>query len=335
MAFRRETFPICEFRFISMEKNKLVIIGSTSFLASNLARELILSENLELHLISRASLGFFVNSNAKTHFIDYMEISELQKLIVEIQPKFILNCVAITNLDICESNVEIATKVNGNFVGDVAKIANLLGAKLIHFSTDAVFDGINGGYTEESHVNPFSEYGKSKLLGEKLAEKYSDDFLILRVNFFGWSPNGNRSSLEFFLRNLTEGNKIYGFTDFITSSFYVTFLAQIVLKSMENGLSGYFHIGSEDAISKYEFGKKVAEIFNLDTNLILKTESKSSGLLVSRHRNLSLDSTKIKEVLKLSKLPTQLEGILASKMQLPSILIDWGIEEMDYRNHAN
>ena len=152
-------------------------------------------------------------------------------------------------------------------------------------STDAVFDGARGHYSEADAPNPTSVYGRTKLEGEQLALA-STDALVARTNFFGWSPTGRRSILEFFVNALSNGEQVRGFTDFTTSSAYVQVLAEALWDLCALEATGLVHLTSPEALTKYEFGVAVAEEFGLDAGLITPT---TSDMQPPREGDISLD----------------------------------------------
>ena len=122
------------------------------------------------------------------------------KLIDEIKPDVILHCAAMANIDQCETRPDRAERVNAELPNELAYHTKKQGIKLVHISTDAVFDGENGYYNENDKPNPLGVYAKTKLAGEEGVTNENPDAIIARVNFYGWSLNGKRSLSEFFLQ---------------------------------------------------------------------------------------------------------------------------------------
>ena len=140
--------------------------------------------------------------------------------------------------------------MNAVATGVLAEASAQAGARFVYVSTDAVFDGSRGNYGEEDTPHPFSVYGETKLEGEEQARTHHQAPLIVRVNFFGWSPSGQRSILEFFVNELAAGRRVQGYTDFIVTSLYVTHLLDAIAGLITAEASGTFHLGSSDALSK-------------------------------------------------------------------------------------
>lgn len=226
------------------------------------------------------------------------------RLIEQIAPTVVVNAAAIASHEACESNPGFADQINARAPGILAAAAATSGAQFVQISTDAVFDGEEGGYSETDVPSPTSVYGATKFAGEERA-RHEADALIIRTNFFGWSPSGRRSILEFFVNELTAGRQVRGFTDFTTTSAYAQVLAATICDLVNSGATGTFHVTSPDALTKYEFGVAVAHEFGLDSGLISPA---TADIHPPRNGDISLDVTKVQTLLG-RPLPIQAEGI--------------------------
>lgn len=168
---------------------------------------------------------------------------------------------------------------------------------MIHVSTDSVFDGLHGGYTEEDIPHPRGVYARSKLEGEREVAEAYPGAIIVRVNLFGWSLSGDRSLAEFFFNHLSQGRQVMGFIDVFFCPLLVNHLAEIFIDMLERNLSGLYHVVSPECLSKYEFGMRLAKRFSLDGSLITPTSVAEAGLKAARSPNLSLKVDKLAGVL--------------------------------------
>ncbi len=218
-------------------------------------------------------------------------------LLDQIRPDVVLHCAAMANIDQCERSPELAWRVNADLPGELARETARRGIQLVHISTDAVFDGVRGSYTEEDAPNPLSVYARSKLAGEQQVAEANPLALIARVNFYGWSLSGKRSLGEFFYYNLSAGKPVKGFTDVIFSPLEVSQLVQMLLKLVEQRCSGLYHVLSSESWSKYAFGKAIADRFGLDAGLIEPVSVMQGGLQAARSPNLNLRTDKLARVL--------------------------------------
>jgi len=224
---------------------------------------------------------------------DLSDPGAAQRILDQTQPDWVINCAALAIVDACETDPLRAQKMNIELPSKLAALVARGGARLLHVSTDAVFDGLLGDYTENDTPNPLSVYGRSKLEGERAVADANPDAIIARVNFYGWSQSGKRSLSEFFFYNLQAGKQILGFTDVYFCPLLVNDLAHILLKMLEDGLSGLYHVVSSECISKYDFGVALAREFGLDESKITPTSVSEAGLAAARSPRLTLRVDKL------------------------------------------
>lgn len=277
-----------------------LVTGASGFLGSNLGAFL----EGRVHRVgvarSATSLPMFDESVQG----ELEDPASLIAAIHRLRPDVIVNTAAMASHEACERAPELARRINAVAAGSLSSAARTVGARFVQISTDAVFDGSKGQYTEEDTPNPFSAYGRTKLEGEALVLANSDA-LVVRTNFFGWSPSGRRSILEFFVNELSAGHEVRGFTDFVVTSGYVQVLCDALWRLVGAQSSGTLHVTSSDALSKFEFGVAVADAFGLRSDLITPVES---DVQPPRNRDISLDVSKAEALLG-SALPSQCDGI--------------------------
>jgi dTDP-4-dehydrorhamnose reductase len=268
---------------------KLLITGASGLLGINLAMEAM--RDHRIIGVDRGKLKSAPFPVIKANFYDrHVFIPALDHF----RPDCVINCAALTNLEECEKYPGQAKILNINLARDLAEDCKKRNVKLIHLSTDAVFDGTkNGAYKEEDEPNPQSIYAQTKLDGEKAVQDAYPQAIIARVNFFGWSLSGHRSLAEFFFNNLSEGKKVNGFTDVIFCPLWATDLSRILLTMLEKNLSGLYHVIGSQAIDKYRFGLELARRFGLQENLISPLLVEESNLTAKRSHNLSLSIHKL------------------------------------------
>jgi dTDP-4-dehydrorhamnose reductase len=297
-----------------MNQRRWLVTGSTGLLGSNAAIVLSQEHNVHLTAMTRSEStpkGFDEHVDA-----DLLKPESLKQAIKACAPDVILHAAALASHEACEANPELAFAANVQATATIAQTAKKHGALLIYVSTDAVFDGRVGDYSESDSPNPFSVYGSTKLEAEKQALDY-DNALVVRTNFFGWSPSGTRSILEFFVNSLSNGTSVKGFTDFTVTSIYVRELIEAMYSLAEGSTRGIVHVASRDALSKYDFGIAVAHEFGFNEELIEPSTSSAVGLATPRSRNLSLNVTLAEQTLG-KRFSSQREGIArARKDQVP------------------
>jgi len=258
--------------------------------------------------------------NAPFHVLqaDLLERGALEWLLDTVQPDWIIHCAALANLDDCEADPDLAYHLNAELPGRLAILvakggARAKGIRLVHISTDAVFDGAQGDYGEEDTPNPLGVYARTKLAGERAVTAANPQAIIARVNLFGWSLMGQRSLGEFFFNNLSAGKQVMGFTDVYFCPMLANDLAGVLVCMLEAQLSGLYHVVSREATSKYDFGVAVARRFGLGESLITPTPVTASGLKATRSPNLILRTDKLAAALgahfKEWELPSWQEGL--------------------------
>src|SRR3990172_9315301 len=221
---------------------------------------------------------------------DLLAPGALERLLERTRPDWVIHCAALAELDACEADPEKARQLNSVLPEKLASLVARGGARLIHVSTDAVFDGRNGGYMEADAPNPLSAYARTKLEGERAVSRANPEAIIARVNLFGWSLSGKRSLAEFFFYNLSAGKQVMGFTDVFFCPLLANDMALIFFQMLEKNLQGLYHVVSPDCTSKYEFGVRIARKFGLDESLITPTAVAQAGLKAARSPNLTLRS---------------------------------------------
>jgi dTDP-4-dehydrorhamnose reductase len=235
----------------------------------------------------------------------------VERLLESTQPEWVIHCAALANLDACEADPLLAQQLNTGLPRTLASHVARSGARLLHVSTDSVFDGLRGDYTETDPPTPVGVYSLTKLNGELAVAEADPEAIIARVNLFGWSLRGDRSLAEFFFNNLSLCRQMMGFTDVFFCPLLANDLADIFVKMLEQNLSGLYHVVSSESLSKYDFGVRLAQRFSLDSSLINPTSVTRSGLKASRSPNLSLRSDKLANALggSLPRLSTGLDKL--------------------------
>jgi dTDP-4-dehydrorhamnose reductase len=284
---------------------RLLVTGASGLLGLHLA----LQENDRYEVCGVVNRQALINPPFQAVQADLTDESAACQIIDRFKPDLMIHCAAMANIDGCEKDPARAGVVNGELPGRLARLAKEYGFQLVHISTDAVFDGTRGNYRETDPPNPLSVYAGTKLAGETRVAMENPQALIARVNFYGWSLNGNRSLAEFFFNNLKTGSRVNGFTDVYFCPLMVADLCDVLMKMAEAGLSGLYHVVSPEAITKYAFGCRIAELFGFDATLINPISVEQGGLTARRSPLLTLLPEKLQQDLSI-ELPDQANGLL-------------------------
>lgn len=275
---------------------RILITGASGLLGLNVALELC-----KEHTVCGTANQHTLHTGAFTVLqADLLAPGALESLFEQARPDWVIHCAALANLEACEANPALASQLNTELPRRLAQLCTQTrrdvtrgGARLVHISTDAVFDGARGDYTETDTPNPLGVYARTKLEGEWAVAEADPSAIIARVNLFGWSMSGRRSLAEFFFNNLSAGKQVMGFTDVIFCPLLVNDIAHLLVGMLELELSGVYHTVSAECLSKYVFGVRLAERFGLDARLISPTSVHQSGLSAARAPNLSLRTDKL------------------------------------------
>ena len=268
---------------------RLLITGVSGLLGINTAWEALQAGHEVIGWVNRRMLP---RAPFPTRSIDLTDATATAAAWDEAKPEAVIHCAALANLDECERNPQYAHVLNAEAAGRLAALAKRDGVAFVHISTDAVFDGKRGGYTENDTPNPLSVYARSKLMAEERVLAANPQAFVARVNLFGWSLSGRRSLAEWFLNNLRAGKQMRGFTDVFFCPLLAKHLARLLFEALERGLQGLYHLVAADCMSKYEFGVLLARRFGLDASLIKPSSVENSGLSAARAHNLTLRADK-------------------------------------------
>lgn len=269
------------------KKKRVLITGISGLLGNNLA--LSLRERYELMGLYHSHPVMI--DGIQTRFSDLLSEDSLRACVNDFEPDVVIHCASVTNVDFCETNRDLARRV---CVSGTRSLATSLEprAKLVYISTDLVYDGKKGNFSESDPVNPLNHYGKCKHEGELESLRHADA-LVLRTNIFGWNIQDKLSLAEWILNELTNKRPIRGFTDATFSSIYTMELARLLDQSLQKDLRGVYNCGSSTSLSKYEFAVLLAKRFGLDASLIRPISIDDFHLMAKRGKNLSLDIGKL------------------------------------------
>lgn len=232
----------------------------------------------------------FVFSDKEDLPIDSREA--IKKAFQQHQPAYCINCAAYTAVDKAETDWETAFKINGNAVGLLADMCNLYSTKLVHISTDYVFDGNSQiPYKEDDSTAPVNTYGASKLRGEQLCMKNNPSSIIIRTAWV-YSPFG-QNFVKTMLRLMSERKEINVVSDQVGAPTYAADLAKCIMQMLPGWKKGIYHYSNAGKVSWYNFAVAIRDLTNKDciVNPIPSTEYPTPA----RRPSFSLlDTTKIK-----------------------------------------
>ncbi|HEY3414459.1 MAG TPA: SDR family oxidoreductase [Armatimonadota bacterium] len=284
---------------------ELLVTGASGFLGAHIMR--LCAEQ------GRDAVGI-VHSHqmpvpGRTIELNLADNRRLMELIRELKPGAVIHAGALTSPDYCEAHREEADAVNFTATGAIAMAAFAVNAHLLFVSTDLVFDGEAGMYTEADAPSPLNHYARTKAQAEHIVRSACPDFAVVRPSFIYGRPMAEHhgSYSETLYRNLREGIPTPVFTDQYRSPIEAGVLAAAILEVSDERLSGIWHVAGPERVNRAQFARLLADIAGLDPGLLRETSMDDVVLPAARPRDVSLDISKARQRLK-----TSLPGTKAS-----------------------
>lgn len=174
---------------------RILVTGASGLLGGNLT---LMALDKGHDIVAVCNQNPILLDTAEVVCADLSQSDEAEHVIKAYEPQWVFHCAAATNVDDCEVDQDRAFRLNHDMAAKVAHAAQLAGSRLVHISTDAVFDGVRGGYNEEDVPHPINVYGQSKLKGEFAVIAANPTAVIVRTNIYGWNPRSKPSLAEWF-----------------------------------------------------------------------------------------------------------------------------------------
>ncbi len=225
--------------------------------------------------------------------LDLAEKVEIERLLDVVDPGVVLCPAFISYVERCEREPELTRAVNVQGIDNL--VAALAHRKLcfVFFSSDYVFDGSSGPYKETDSPGPINEYGRQKLLCERLIQARLEDALIIRTSgVYGWQPEGKNFVMTL-LSRFRRGDAIKVPKDQDITPTFAPMLAGTVLQLAKAETAGIYHVAGGEVLLRSEFARLIAKVFELDPELVIPIETQSLGLAAPRPRHAGLDCGKV------------------------------------------
>jgi len=232
---------------------------------------------------------------------DYMHIDISDEKVSEdvfdnVNPDIVVLSAALTNVDYCQSHPKEAFEINVKGVENITKLCKTYGSKLVFFSSDYIFDGEYGPYSEEDNTNPINVYGETKLEGENMIINELQDYLVLRTTVvYGKEIQGKNFVIRL-INDLEKGREVKIPNDQIGTPTYAFNLAELTKELISQKAKGVFNAAGSELIDRYNFALKVCEVFDLDKELIIPVSTKQSSQTAKRPLRAGLKTEKLKQV---------------------------------------
>lgn len=268
---------------------KILLTGATGLLGYNILN-LLIEKNYQVIATYHETPPIAFPDNVGWTQVSLEDENKIVEFIKETRPDVIIHVAAYTDVDGCEIYRERAYRINYLATRTIAQTAGRINAYLIYVSTDYVFDGSKGLYREDDIPNPVNYYGLTKLLGETavLSVLPRSSLVIRTSGLYGYSPTGRKNFGINALERLIKGEQVYAFYDQYLSPTYVYFLAKLLIKIIEEGITGILNLAGE-RLSRYEFALRLSNALKVSEKLVKPISINDARLVAKRPRDSSLD----------------------------------------------
>ena len=276
-----------------MEIKKILVTGSAGLIGIQVVKDLLDNHKqvYSCYNKTKPELGII------TH-LDLTKKDDIVNTMNRIKPDVVIHLGAMTDVELCETETELAKKINTDATEILALESEKYNAFFVYMSTDYVFDGKIGMSNEDDEPKPINFYGKSKLDGEQIFKKITTPNVIVRTS----TPFGLHSKKISFpiwvKKNLELEKEISVVVNQYTSPSYVPNISKMIIEIMERKITGIIHLAGDTKISRYDFAIKIAEILNIDKKFLKPIKIEQMNWKAQRPKDSSLDVSKAKKLLK-------------------------------------
>lgn len=274
---------------MNFNRETVLLTGGSGLLSINWAMTMRDKKNIILGLHNR---NIDIN-NVTSGKINLESIEDIIKALQLFRPRTIVHTAGLTNVELCESNMDLAYHINVKLASNVAIAAADAGVKMVHISTDHLYDGTRFLVDENEPLSPKNNYGITKAKAEEAVSKANPDALIIRSNFYAWGPHYRRSFSDTIIDSLRQKKTITLFEDVFYSPILAETLVEVIHELVDKNATGIFNVTGNERVSKFEFGKKVASVFQMDASFIKQGLIITQPGLVKRPADMSLSNKKV------------------------------------------
>jgi dTDP-4-dehydrorhamnose reductase len=247
-------------------KKRILVTGANGMLGQRTIHYYRQNDSLEI-------LGTSVEDKPVFSGVDYISCDlairdKIKKLVSDFCPDFIINTAAFTNVDLSEIERESAWKINVKGVEYLAEVARVIDAHIIQISSDYIFDGTNGPYSENDKPNPLGYYGRTKLASENALKISGAIHTILRTNVLYGIADSRPDFVRWVVKSVRDGKHINIVTDQVNNPTYIDDLVQAINEVIEFKKQGVYNIGGREFLSRFEFCELIADVFKLNKKMI-------------------------------------------------------------------
>lgn len=270
---------------------RVLVIGGNGRLGFEISKSFSSSDTV----LSTFNSGNRIDNGGLVYeHLDISNKTEVNNVIEKFRPEIIIHSAALTDVDLCEVDKELAYNINVTGTENLVKSAEIIDSRFVYISSAFVFDGKREVYTEEDKPNPINYYGFTKLKGEELVADSGIEFLILRTDQpYGILNEGQRCNNVYRVLNaLRSSTKTKEPEDWFCNPTFIPNFAYIMKNLIMHGKSGIYNLVGPDYVSRFEWAVSISKILGLDSSLIIKSSIYDLGLTAKRP-NVKLSVKKV------------------------------------------
>lgn len=256
--------------------NRVLITGATGLIGRGICSELGAEHDVLFTARNISNL-----SSSRFYPFDLCQTTEIKNFLDSLQPEVIVHTSAVTSIAEVAQDKEYAQRINVDAVREIAEWCEENDARMIHFSTDFIFDGTRFDYTENDEPHPVSSYGKMKWESELAVSGVLKNHLIIRpILVYGYFDNMARLNFPLLvISKLQKGEEMFITSDQVRMPTHISDIARVVKKALFSEHTGCLHLSGSELIDMYEFALKVADVFQLDASLLrpMKTSNEAEN----------------------------------------------------------
>ena len=240
--------------------------------------------------------------------LDLNSFEEAERALLRVEPDVLVHTAGLTSVEACEADPEMAYRLNVQLAEHMARVAVRTGSKLVHISTDHLFDGQDPWKREEDTPHPLNVYARTKLEAEHAVLQACSDALVVRTNFFGWGTSVRTSFSDWILQSLAQGRELTMFNDVFFTPMLISDLVDLILRLVKLGAAGVFNVVGDTRLSKLDFALRLAGAFSYPTDGIRSISVEGYPFTAQRPRDMSLSSERTQSYLGV-QMPDVEEGL--------------------------
>ena len=270
---------------------KAIVTGSSGFVGSAIFLYLR-RKGYDVLGVSRSA------SSTTTHILDLSDRNGAHDFLAQVKPDHVIHCAALPNVNYCETHEKESFALNVDLTRNLCDALDS-SCTITFLSTDYVYDGRSGSYTEDSRVNPLNVYGKHKLLSEDIIKKHKRHLILRTTGILGYHPGGK----NFLMQLLDAKTPIRIPYDQIGNPTPVSLLAETIYLCLLQSIFGTYILTGNQPLSRLDLSYKIADIFGVDSSLFIPSSTSSAGQTAPRPLNCALFPMKIQHELGVCFLP--------------------------------